>query len=981
MATGETLREVVSDPNAPNKGNAPRQRLSIGGIQSPRGPMAPTRDQGLDSAISALSDVGAKIASKRKNADFIDGQMASMSGKTQDEVAAEGNRTTMAGFVSLEVGNAVSEWQTNMLQAAANEHYGESPEAYNKRMSASAAELISKVGSDPYAREQMTKSLAPAMQRLAATQAATHAQYTETETVNAYTNTLLQSGQAAAINYDGGATGTPAAGASVANGDYKAYAQGYVDQIIQVESGGRANAQNADSSAGGVGQFIDSTWIAMIRKHRPDLAGRSRQEILDLKFNAKLNKEMTVAYTAENAYGLASSGLQVNPGNSYLAHFAGLGGARRVLKGDPNLPVSTTLTKGQIAANKSIMYKNGRMITNGELQAWAHRKMGNKAGVAKNVRQTVLSNPGLPPATHRKAVVDAMVTSLAAGDGSLYQTAGGLEGLADLNLSAADNARITRAHDTFQKERQNAYNMDYERQRHDIVTKAASGDYSEDEVFDMLEGLNSTYGRSDQDMLRTHSAVQQALDGRSAGIWQEPERQYDLMTIRQGVFDGEKTVEEAMAEVQEIGEMYGASAEETEKSVANIIAAHEKVKNAERAEVEKATRAGLKVKQTRDSASDLISRNALGTGSKAEQQEGVKLLEGILIEEAQAAGIAPEEMTGHLNERMSKVLVKNNVVDAEQAAEMAGALGQPLDKDGKVTASAHEAFAYYLDLKAAGADGAYLSKMFKGREGTLAMLADAEIMHRGDGSLDVAMAKAYALSTTPASAETLAANVRKIDNGEYRESVKNAVLKSTGLLDTVWNGIANIGNFNWNAEHMSEEDVDRAMQDVGLDKIIEQQTRATVALYPNASTEAVGEIVAGQIAEQTTVLGGTLIMSDRPMRDIMGLRSKEPEAPNAALVQYVTENGEELFGPEVWGNIGPGLFTSRPEFTTEMVQGNLIVTPVAVDGVDQTSRVLSAKEVGAWYNAKQLEDTDSVLNTIVDFFRVDQPHVPNPHFQ
>ena len=55
------------------------------------------------------------------------------------------------------------------------------------------------------------------------------------------------------------------------------------DRIVHIESRGRANAKNLLSSATGAGQFIDTTWLDMIRRNRPDLAeGRTRTQILAL---------------------------------------------------------------------------------------------------------------------------------------------------------------------------------------------------------------------------------------------------------------------------------------------------------------------------------------------------------------------------------------------------------------------------------------------------------------------------------------------------------------------------------------------------------------------------------------------------------------------------------------------------------------------------------------------------------------------------
>ena len=57
-----------------------------------------------------------------------------------------------------------------------------------------------------------------------------------------------------------------------------------VEQIIKVESSGDPNAKNKRSSAMGLGQFLDETWLVLIRAHRPDLVrGRSEGETLELQ--------------------------------------------------------------------------------------------------------------------------------------------------------------------------------------------------------------------------------------------------------------------------------------------------------------------------------------------------------------------------------------------------------------------------------------------------------------------------------------------------------------------------------------------------------------------------------------------------------------------------------------------------------------------------------------------------------------------------
>jgi hypothetical protein len=165
---------------------------------------------------------------------------------------------------------------------------------------------------------------------------------------------------------------------------------GLIDSIIGVESGGNPNARNPNSSASGLGQFIDSTWLSTIRGARPDLAGKSDSELLALKSDPQLSREMTEAYANQNQAILSKAGVPVTPGSTYLAHFAGPGGAVKVLQADPNAPVESVLGAAAVNANPFL-----RGMTVQGLQAWADKKMGGGAPQP----QSAPASPAAPPST------------------------------------------------------------------------------------------------------------------------------------------------------------------------------------------------------------------------------------------------------------------------------------------------------------------------------------------------------------------------------------------------------------------------------------------------------------------------------------------------------------------------------------------------------------------------------------------------------
>lgn len=142
-----------------------------------------------------------------------------------------------------------------------------------------------------------------------------------------------------------------------------------------------------------------------MQKYRPDLtAGMSRDQILALRNDPALSKEMVAKYADENKGILGSAGVPVNDGTAYLAHFAGPQGAISVLRADPNAPVGGILGEKVVAANPFLAN-----MTAGDLVGWAGKKMGQQAPAPQQIPAPQM--PQAMPQTPQAPMPQAMPVS------------------------------------------------------------------------------------------------------------------------------------------------------------------------------------------------------------------------------------------------------------------------------------------------------------------------------------------------------------------------------------------------------------------------------------------------------------------------------------------------------------------------------------------------------------------------------------------
>ncbi len=163
------------------------------------------------------------------------------------------------------------------------------------------------------------------------------------------------------------------------------------------ESGLKADAKARTSSAAGMFQFIEQTWLQTMKEsgsefglqHYADKISRNssgrfqvanaadRKEILDLRFDAGIAAKMAGAFTAKNNAVLKDFlGRDATEGELYIAHFMGAQGARQLLSVVQNQPERRVddLFPQAASANRSIFYNGGKPRSAQEVYANLVRK-------------------------------------------------------------------------------------------------------------------------------------------------------------------------------------------------------------------------------------------------------------------------------------------------------------------------------------------------------------------------------------------------------------------------------------------------------------------------------------------------------------------------------------------------------------------------------------------------------------------------------
>ncbi|WP_294390012.1 transglycosylase SLT domain-containing protein [uncultured Sphingomonas sp.] len=222
----------------------------------------------------------------------------------------------------------------------------------------------------------------------------------------------------------------------------------YLFAQAKSESGLNPAAKASGSTATGLYQFLDQSWLGVVKQHGAKhglgwaadaiqakrgggytVDPAMRQAVFGLREQAGPASLMAAEYASDNADSLGRSlGRPANGTDLYFAHFLGLGGATKFLRAQCNngSACAANLFPQEARANRSIFYaRDGSARSLDQVYALMGHKLDHAGMDGGGAAATVASDPG--------ALVPGSLVQSLPGAGSI----GGVQ-LAYADMSAAD---------------------------------------------------------------------------------------------------------------------------------------------------------------------------------------------------------------------------------------------------------------------------------------------------------------------------------------------------------------------------------------------------------------------------------------------------------------------------------------------------------------------------------------------------------------
>lgn len=673
-------RAVVGDPLALNpNAQAPDRSLALSGVRNPgqTGGDAASRD--AMSAMDALANLSGAIGrsvDRKKEEWQTEGRLAYLSGKTEADMEAAGNKYSMQGWQSLNAVDGANRWYANELTDMQNGGKMMAPDEYNTLLVQRRAEFFNQLPEDPVVRKMYADAFDDLSPRLAVAQTQSHNEWNQTMLESSlgsalysssYTNSdasqVMPGGSPLAISPNvvratvpftdrdldlltrtmlgeaagEGPTGLAAVAHVVVN---RAIDGGFggsgIESVVMAPK--QFSAWNA-----GAGGNTPSKWDPNSSAYQ-----NARQVALTVLqgHNVDPTGGATHYYSPRGMDALVAGGSQSNNVPSWLAEETAKSGGNiqiggHIFAGKARLPdiaqtnanveaVSVNPTDGQFgvvdrvengyeytAENKLIGFTDsGEQLPGYVLPQDRPVATENAAPTPPAVStqaQAMIRNSPLPP--ERKSVVAAqqMLTQLAEGNDQLYNDLGGPAFLQELGATPELIRQLNTGYQAYQKEQQNKFSVERVQWEQGMIQQVTTGDLTAVDALAQIDAKYATEELSDERAKALAAGVLGAEFQNSQDENLGNNVQRELADTYRSLKDGSFTAEDAADRVREIGLAYKLPEAQINNWIGRMWQQEEQDYNSSRTAIEAAEKQRLQDQAVADQAKQAIA-NGTGLG-------------------------------------------------------------------------------------------------------------------------------------------------------------------------------------------------------------------------------------------------------------------------------------------------------------------------------------------------------------------------------
>lgn len=1025
----EGRREVVSDPLAFNpRAQGADRSLPTYGV---RNPMQTAGDAAFDQARKSLGIIdGLQAALGRAveagiDTSITEGKLKFMQGATEEEIIASGDKYTRQGYEAMRSIDKASRWFTEEAQFIEGEGQALTPDEYRKRLMERRKEQLASLPEDPAIRKVYAAAFEDYGPRLMSEHVIKHNEYNTAKGVSEFGSALDSYSDASPDkSYEVGDSGFRVSDTVIA--EPLQYTENDRDIAIRTMLGEAAGEGAVGLSA-----------VAHVLKNRardPRWAGSIQDVALqDKQFSTwnsgaggnnpgKWNSGSAAYQKAGEIFDAVMAGRHVDPTGGATHYYSPSGMTALVDSGTQQNLIPKWLDQERAKSGGEIRIGNhifvgkaskGALVEDRASRAGAEvqlpqsgegtpQEVASSEGVpvvdtGRSTRiQSFIKNSPLKPQHKATAVADAMRRAFERGDDTLFNDAGGIAVLQGLGAKPSEIDEVLKAKDRFDAEKEKKFDVKYEKERADILSRVQSGEFGTvDAALAAVDAFHSKYGGSEAEAKSL--ARQVAADWEKAGSEIVPlELRNKAASLYDQIENGALAPDEAGQQILDYAKANGIKDSVANNFIASMYSTDKARKDKLRTEAETEVKRQAKERQVINQAEQALAKghglkglsgrvripdeaNPGMTKEVSGEEYGVwKLKESVrnqYISDIDAKRITPDHATTMMNKDVYEQLARQQVPDTAFGQQIAAAVSGDFIKDGAPAEGALQAFDWYMQMRNNPSVGtAYLSTMLP--ENTRTMLETAATMYDGRLSVEDALVKAHAVLNdpldAPAKLEKSSAFYRQVSAG-----INKAV--TTIANDSSW-----MQSFLGTTAYRTADVQSAIENDTRAKAYLAQKAETYHLLNPREPTSVSIKKAQDDLANNGILIGSEIVIGnfDRGERldQKMGIETLGKDAPQKALDEAL-----DNYAPDWWGSlwndrVKTGIFRDRGEREQGRVQRPPYrVTYLPEQGVIEVElykdnkrtetigepMVLDVrKEIGDPYKAKQRVGEQGALGTM-----------------